>query len=159
MLKRNGAIGFFGLAALFFSGNAFSQNNIVLFDVPEAVITYPVAINTAGTIVGYWSQRQPPSSPRLGFIRDAGGTITLFNAPGGVYTSPAGINYWGTIAGTYFDGSSSHGFLRDASGNYTVFDSPGSTDTQVTGINDFDEVVGIGIRLTLTSATPTDPSP
>jgi hypothetical protein len=93
------------------------------FDVPGAgtVVgswegTYPVAINPAGAITGYYADA---SWVYHGFVRAPDGKITTFDAPGagtesGQGTVPHSINPAGVITGDYIDtsGMMHHGFLR-----------------------------------------------
>lgn len=123
--------------------------NITTFDVPflDAVDTFPIAVNQAGTIVGMYYDGNSVSH---GFVRSPNGTFTKFDAPG-AGTTPndfngtfaTGINKFGTIVGYYNDDNLvSHCLIRTADGNLTTFDVPGA-DTNpadeegstITGIN------------------------
>jgi hypothetical protein len=102
-----------GLFALGLGGNAYSQDSsgLVLFDVPGAIATYPVAISAPRTS---WdlisaSQNRPKDSSatrhrRLhggdGFVRQPSGEIELFSAPPGAdcqNLSGMGINSAGVL--------------------------------------------------------------
>jgi hypothetical protein len=131
---------FGGLTVLLLAGNAFAQNNFVVFDAPDSTTTLANGINTAGAITGFYNRS---SGGTFGFIRDAGGTITSFQVPGTTSTTGGRINYWGTVVGAYRDSQNmNHSFLLDTTGNFTLFDPPDSTSSGSVGINDFGEVTG-----------------
>jgi len=81
---------------------------------PCCIFTYPLSLNWAGTIAGYFNDGY---NLNHGFLRDSGGAITILDAPNagqGNYqgTIANGINPWGTVAGLYIDANSAcHGFL------------------------------------------------
>lgn len=99
---------------------AASGDKIISFDPPGGINTQPVAINSSGTVVGYYEEsKQGFIFP--GFIRDASGNFTSLYVPVArtTQTEPAWINDAGQITGWYGDGDTVHGFLRDANGRYT----------------------------------------
>jgi hypothetical protein len=117
------------------------------FRVPDATITTPVDINTAGQIVGI-AQVLPgdvEGTPH-GFLK-AGNTFTIINAPGAGPlngTTANGINSSGKIVGSFVEEGAvfrSRGYVR-AGGNLVPFDVPGATHTEAQGINDQGTIVG-----------------
>jgi probable HAF family extracellular repeat protein len=106
-------------------------------DAPGATATYARGINTAGQVVGQFSD---PAGGAHGFLAD-GATVTPFDVPGSVATWAFGINDHGQIVGAYQDATGGHGFvLTDRS--FTTIDVPGGIDTSVTGINNAGHLVG-----------------
>ena len=122
--------------------------------------TFPICINSSGTIAGDYSTTLTTSSGTNsfthGFIRSASGTITTFDAeplpttygstnPG---TYVIAMNASGEVAGFYIDGAGAeHGFLRNASGTLTTFEAPNAgtgseQGTIVTGIDAAGDVIG-----------------
>jgi uncharacterized membrane protein len=103
--------------------------------------TYPLGINNAGQVVGYYYD----GSQYSGFLL-SGGDFSPFQAPGSHgYTAASGINSSGQIVGTFGSGpnnlSDAKGFLRSGS-SYTTIDVLGSLGTEARGINDQAQVVG-----------------
>src|SRR5215469_18269555 len=109
-------------------------------DVPGAVITNVLGINTAGDVVGNYSAGS--SAPSHGFLY-SGGTFTLFDYPGQYTTIAYGINDSGVISGSAFadDASNIVGFLYDQI-TFTTIGAPGKAATVVYGINSAGNVVG-----------------
>src|SRR5258708_23747904 len=69
------------------------------FDVPNAVVAYPVSMNDAGMIAGIYAD---DSYVLKGFVRTRDGTVTIFAAPpGGSLTSALSISPAGAITGSY----------------------------------------------------------
>jgi hypothetical protein len=123
---------------------AASGDRIISFDPPGGINTQPAAINTAGTVVGYYEEtKQGFVFP--GFVRDSSGKFTSLYVPVAhtTQTEPAWINDAGDITGWYGDGDSVHGFLRDASGHYTSFDPAGAVETQPQSINSSGQISGV----------------
>jgi hypothetical protein len=81
---------------------------------PCCIWTFPLSVNWAGTIAGYYNDGY---NLNHGFLRDSGGAITILDAPNAGQgnnqgTIANGINLWGTVAGWYLDANSAyHGFL------------------------------------------------
>src|SRR5215469_444749 len=117
-------------------------------DVPGAVITNVLGINTAGDVVGNYSAGS--SAPSHGFLY-SGGTFTLFDYPGQYTTIAYGINDSGVIAGSAYadDASNVVGFLYDQT-TFTTIRAPGKAATIVYGINNAGDLVG-GAGTTLSS--------
>jgi len=86
------------LSALCLAGSAFSQNNILLFEPPDATCAVGIAINDAGTTAGFFCDNRPGLHA---YIRDAEGNFTKFDAPGSQDTTP-GIVSCVTRAGISF---------------------------------------------------------
>jgi hypothetical protein len=117
------------------------QPTLITFDVPGATGTFPMGINPAGVITGYYLPAG--SFEPHGFLRAPDGTITTLDLPGAVGgTTPSGINPAGTITGTYCDEVTCHGFLRAPDGTITTFDVPGSGYTAPVGINPSGTITG-----------------
>jgi hypothetical protein len=111
------------------------KGTIITFDAPGAGTglyqgTFPLAINPAGLIVGYYLD---PNNIPHGFLRARDGTFIKFDplgvldslAPQG--TKATGINPALAITGYYYDSSGTpHCFLRAPNGTFTSIDPPGS---------------------------------
>ena len=141
------------LVALLIAIPAFAQeakdrikDQIIGFDAtPDAVITYPVSINSRGEITGYFNDNHGDH----GFLRERDGTIITFDGPDAIHytlgggTIPSVINSEGDIAGSFMSLSGSHGFIRDRDGTFTTFDiSHNPTSLSVAAMNSRDEIVG-----------------
>jgi hypothetical protein len=91
--------------------------------------TFPLAINSPGTIVGWYYDS---AGIVHGFTRTSGGTYSVVDAPGATTTVcclgtfAEDINISGSVTG-YFNDSNlgSHGFIRGADGSYTTVDAAG----------------------------------
>ena len=134
---------------------ALSQNftrgelGLLLFQVPGSNATYPLAINAAGAITGYFINTAGATS---GFVRAYNGEITTFAVPGSIATEPISIDTAGDVTGFYQLSSASgpiaQGFIRTADGTITTFgDSaqtgdPASFWAQPVAIDTAGEVVG-----------------
>jgi hypothetical protein len=110
--------------------------------------TFPMGINAAGTIAGYYTDANGVSH---GFTGTAGGTLTSFDAPGAGTgaqlqqgTFAQSINAAGDIAGYYVDGSAGYGFLRTADGAISTFSAPAAVGqgTQAWSINAAGTIAG-----------------
>src|ERR1039457_1726381 len=96
------------LAMIGVAGSARASTPVLTeFDVPGAGVdvqqgTYPLGINPAGVIVGYYVDA---SDICHGFVRLTDGTITTFDAPGAstVETTAQAINPSGTVTGFFQD--------------------------------------------------------
>ena len=95
-----------------FEVHGFVRNRdgeIMVFNGPGAVGTFPESINAAGVITGDYIG----NSGQHGFMRDRDGKLTTFDPPGSTGTAPTSINAVGEITGSYTDAKGvSHGFLR-----------------------------------------------
>lgn len=114
------------------------EGEFTTFDVPGASTapgdgTFPRGINTAGTVVGHYSDAS--KEVNRGFVRRPAGRFVTFQAPGadttegsGNGTFPEAINDAGVITGRYVDRNIVyHGFLRSPGGEFTTFDAPGAS--------------------------------
>jgi hypothetical protein len=128
------------------------HDHYVSFEVPGSKATYPLSINEARTVTGYYIDK---AGVTRGFVRHEDGHITTFSIPGSVSTTPLGINTAGEITGYYGVAATTtllpivpQGFLRSAEGKITTFGNTQNTDhsgsfwAQPAGINVAGEVVG-----------------
>lgn len=130
------------------AGAAAAQTyNYASFVLPNAIYTIPVAVNTGGTVVGYWYDA---SFTAHGFVYQ-GGTATSFDYPGAADgTVVAGINERGKIAGTYYDSTYvPHGFTfivnKQGKKVFTDVNAPGSTGTTLAAVDSVGALFGGGI--------------
>ena len=102
--------------------------------------TFPESINSAGAIIGYFSDAN--GFPH-GFLRSPGGKFTTFDAPGAaIGTLPKSINAGGAITGHYGDANGLyHGFVRSPDGKFTTFDVPGAGTGAGSGFGTFSESI------------------
>lgn len=112
--------------------------SFVALNYPGATITFPMAMNNVGQVVGYWGN--PGQATSGNFVYSAG-NFSSISTPG----TPTGINDNGQIVGTYYPDPTNqyvyHGFLYSG-GSYTTIDYPGSTATSASGINASGQIVG-----------------
>jgi hypothetical protein len=137
------------------------SSGFIVFDAPNSGApvcgppncgTYGCAINSWGTVVGYYLD---PNLVAHGFLLGPDGHFTIINAPGkslandqgeGIY--PTSINDQGEVAGQFVDANLiSHGFIRYPDGRLSLFDVRGAVPgagqgTVGAGINSQGEVVG-----------------
>jgi uncharacterized membrane protein len=124
------------------SGFLYSDGTInTSFNVPNAVATWPYAINDNGEVVGSWQDS-------VGFVhgfywtQQAG--FTSFDAPKTTHTFPLAINNAGVIVGEFAtkkqtaDGA----FMLDAAGTLTVISIPHAKSAFAVGINTHGLIVG-----------------
>jgi hypothetical protein len=113
---------------------------------PERLVSEPgsqyaysnAGINTAGDIVGIWSD----ATGSHGFLLQAG-AFTPINFPLATSTTAVGINDTGEIAGFYSDAAgNTHGFIY-ASGAFSTVDVAGARGTQLTRIKNGGPVTGV----------------
>jgi hypothetical protein len=129
-----------------------SHHPFISFQVPESRATYPLSINEARTITGYYISNSDMTG---GFVRYQDGHIITFNVPGSLATIPVSINAAGDITGYYNLPSKTpivydipQGFVRAPDGEITTFGSITSTATpsglwaQPVGINVAGEIIG-----------------
>ncbi|HEY3971592.1 MAG TPA: hypothetical protein VGM18_01230 [Candidatus Sulfotelmatobacter sp.] len=101
----------------------------------DAGTTAPIAINTAGAIVGTYTNSRGRSQAFL----DVNGVFSDIQAPGTVSGSDAaGINNLGQIVGMYYDVTGPwHGYFFDSvTLKFKTIDIPGAPYTWAQGIND-----------------------
>jgi hypothetical protein len=131
---------------------AQSQNPFVSLQVPGSRATYPLSINDAETVTGYYISNSGVSS---GFVRYQDGQIITFDVPGSTATIPVAINTAGNITGYYNRPSTTpvvfnipQGFVRTPDGKITTFGNPATTASsasfwaQPVTINVAGEVIG-----------------
>jgi hypothetical protein len=109
--------------------------------VPGALSTFPMGMNAAGTIVGYYF---PSSGPiEAAAFTLANGKYTTFSIPNAYDTEFSGINDANVIAGSYRLNDSSYfvGFTS-TKGKLTKIVVPHALSTSIQGINKLGEVVG-----------------
>jgi hypothetical protein len=118
-----------------------ANGKIVSFGVADAEHTSATAINSSGTIAGYY---EDSFGNTHGFSRAKDGDITTFDVPGGfdnVYV--AGIDIAGNIAGYAWNNSAYVGFVYNAaSQSASVFFVSGCPQTLVSGMNYAGAIVG-----------------
>ena len=115
---------------------------IETYDPIDALNTYPMAMNSNGTIVGYYAIRLNRARWR-GYMRSPDGKITLIKVKHAKNVTPSGINAAGWIIGEYelFD-SSQHAFLRAPDGSVSTFQVPGADVTTPVSINKSGAITG-----------------
>jgi hypothetical protein len=129
-----------------------SQPPLISFQVPDSRATYPLSINEARTITGYYISNSDVTG---GFVRYEDGHIITFNVPGSLATIPVSINVAGDITGYYNLPSTTpivfdipQGFVRSPDGKITIFGNYVGTVSfasfwpQPVGINAAGEIVG-----------------
>jgi hypothetical protein len=121
------------------------QYNYIRIDVPGAVLTDLVAINSRGQTVGLYGDG---SGTYHGLLRNADGLIVTIDYPGAILTFANGINSRGDVVGRWDDSSGiNHSFLRTSQGTITSFDPPApcvvtTVPGAAHGINDLGDIVG-----------------
>lgn len=127
---------------------AIVPTSYLSFQVPDSPATYPLSINDAMVITGYYITN---AGVTAGFVRSEDGSITTFEVAGAVLTEPVSINTAGDITGWYEPASQTltpQGFVRTADGTITTFgNTMGATNSssfwaQPAGINVAGEIVG-----------------
>jgi hypothetical protein len=123
-----------------------SQPPLISFQVPDSRATYPLSINEAATVTGYYISNSGVSS---GFVRYEDGQIITFDVPGSVATIPVSINTAGDITGYYnLPSDIPQGFVRTPEGKITTFGNPVTTASassfwaQPVAINVAGEIIG-----------------
>jgi hypothetical protein len=123
-----------------------SQPPLISFQVPDSRATYPLSINEAATVTGYYINNSGVSS---GFVRYEDGQVITFDVPGSVATIPLSINTAGDITGYYnLPSDIPQGFVRTPEGKITTFGNPTNTAgpssfwAQPVAINVAGEIIG-----------------
>src|SRR5438309_1706167 len=88
LVLRNGATAIATSLVLLATGPAAAAT-FTTFDVSDASDTYPLGINTGGSVTGIY---RDSSGNFRGFVRAADGTITMFDPQGSTGTQPQSIN-------------------------------------------------------------------
>ena len=122
-------------------GFLYQGGTVTNIDDPEADTgtTVPIAINTAGEIVGEYTTSRGRSQAFL----DVNGVFSDIQAPGTVSGSDAGgINNFGQIVGMYYDVTGPwHGFFFDSvTLKFKTIDVPNAPYTWGQGINDSGQI-------------------
>ena len=117
-------------------------------------ITFPEAINAAGTIVGWYTTDICGEGNNIGFVASPDGVYTSFQVPGtlavaildgGASTDPRwlSIDEAGDVAGSYLDTAGvQHGFVRNPYGTITSFDPPEGNQTTTTSMSSGGAIAG-----------------
>jgi hypothetical protein len=123
-----------------FHGYLVQYPDLLEFDVPGAIDTFPLGINNVGDLAGSVIL-EDDTQPAFVSLR---GTITLFAVPDATATFAYQLNATNDIIGYYLDGTGiAHGYTRDPSGNLTFpIDVPGASATFLLGNNDSNWGVG-----------------
>lgn len=134
-------------ALLSFAALTQAQSNIgtlkltfTTIDVPGAGVTNVSGINTAGDMVGWYSQAV--NTPSSGFLL-SGGNFTFLNYPTSYDTVARSINDSGVIAGySGINHDASYVGFTYAGGIFTKISFAGYLDSYAEGINNSGDVVG-----------------
>lgn len=113
-------------------------------EVSGALGTYPMGINNAMTVTGYYLVSPTEAH---GFVRQSDGAITTFNVPDSIWTEPQSINNDGDITGFYeLAPGVPRGFARYADGRLLTSEPAGGESNgpqaQPISINDFKVIAG-----------------
>ena len=85
------------------------DGSFTVFNPPGSIYTSPFAINSVGTITGYYCDAMGCH----GFVHASDGVIAAFDPPGSTFTYGVAINPSGVITGAFVDTSGvAHGFVR-----------------------------------------------
>ena len=126
-----------------YHGAASRWGHDTLFDFSaSAYDTYPLGINNAGEIVGYWNTAR--KGQWHGFHRSANGKLTQIDAPnaGPLGTVTIGINDVGQTVGYYADAANHYHSFILAHGQYQYLDVPGAVHTFANSINNLGVIAG-----------------
>jgi chitinase len=115
------------------------KESLTTINYPGAQATSAVAVNNAGTVVGYYDIND--TGPHAFLYQN--GNFTNIDYAGSNYTAATAISNFGVVAG-YFSSLTTglHGFTY-YNGTFTQVDKPGATGTAVTGINDHNDLFGV----------------
>ena len=96
-------------------------------DYPGALVTWPLGVNNAGTVVGYYAD----NAGIHGFVFQGAGSTGRYasvDVPGSIQTEIHGINNRGVTVGVFWDAQGNqHGFVhngRDFTKGYTTVNVP-----------------------------------
>lgn len=136
----NQITGFSGSTLVGYRGTSGSQRGFVydgsgytILAYPGAMDTQAMAVNSAGKVVGQYSNISGSTSS---YVWSGGSSYAAVSDPSAVYgTYATGFLNSGAVFGTYYDASySQHAFVYDGS-TYTNFDVPGSQGTFIVDDN------------------------
>lgn len=106
-------------------------------DIPGATFSAVTAMNSRGTMVGFYQD----ASGQHAFLLN-GSRLTTLDAPGDVASAAYDIDDAGRVVGAFVGASGlPHGFLY-ARGVRSTIDFPGSSDSVTQGINSSGDIVG-----------------
>src|ERR1700749_1335843 len=115
---------------------AAGKDPFLSFQVPGSRATYPLSINEAQTVTGYYLSNSGVSS---GFVRYQDGQIITFDIPRSTATIPVAINTAGFITGYYNRPSTTpvlfnipQASVRNPDGKTTTFGTPATTASSAT---------------------------
>jgi probable HAF family extracellular repeat protein len=127
-------------------GFLYSGGTVTNLDDPKGMNggTVPMAINTAGQVVGYYYT----SAIQTNAFLYVNGSFSDIQLPATVVTSTAaGINNLSQIVGMYNDGKKWHGYCFDSvTLAFQTIDAPGASYTWGSGINDSGEMTLLSIN-------------
>jgi uncharacterized membrane protein len=119
------------LAASAFGANYFS------IDIAGANGLYPVAVNKAGEVTGFFWTNNGDSA----FLRHSDGTIEVFSVFNSTNPFVWDMNEAGEIVGSY-NKADNHAFLRSVDGTIATIDPPSAKWASAYAINSHGTVVG-----------------
>lgn len=118
-----------------FGGSAYAGERFITFNVPKALGTVPLAINSHGDAAGYY---YVTSTTSHSFIRHADGTFEKFSPKGAAVSYVFDINKSRVVVGSYYSGDGYVGYLRTPDGKITDL-----TCEEPLSINDKGAIAGI----------------
>lgn len=148
MLKGSFASQVLLVPVLLLAQVAFAQApRFIEFDPPGSIYTVVFAINSSGSVAGYYEDANVSFH---GFLREPNGTITTFDEPDAAQgqslgTTPVALNDSGEIAGYYTPlaaPSSYQGFIRNSSGDFSSIGVPGLQTSQLLALNNSGQTAG-----------------
>jgi probable HAF family extracellular repeat protein len=122
-------------------GEAFTDTDgiVAILPQPPGISQVAVALNDAGTVVGYDENLGTLDS--VAFI-DLGGIVDTFAPAGAITTEPTGINNLGEVVGDYVDANEeAHAFTLTVTPSYT-FATIALSGVQSVALNNQGEIVG-----------------
>lgn len=127
------------------SNGAEGGASFLTFQV-KSQATYPLSINEAGTVAGYYVDQ---SGLTHGFVRYHNGSIATFDVPGSLLTVALSINTAGVVTGYYEVPSTSkpvygipQGFVRGVNAEITTFGNGLQFSAQPVSVNVAGEIIG-----------------
>jgi hypothetical protein len=113
----------------------------LVFDAPNASITYGVSIIDRGELTGSFVDTSQGNKTRS-YVRDSNGNITVFDGPDGSGSEAVSINNHGDVTGSWY-GPIPRRFVWSRNGNFIAFDAPNAHITRGLSINDHGNVAGV----------------
>src|SRR4051812_2546118 len=135
------AIVLFFLGATNLAQNESTSVHFHFFSPSGAVSSTPGSIDSAGQIVGFYTDA---AAVLHGFLRETTGKILPLDPPGSTFTVARASTPAGDVMGYYQDaGKATHGFVSNSTGLYVSFDAaPGSLGTVPLAMNRFGSIAG-----------------